>query len=167
MTRIQDPFGPPPLPAPARRRVTDEVPEDSAGRIADSALSAGLGVLGVAWVVLPPVLLLQAALDTWQLYGGPPSPSQVAASHRHLVLSCVLAVGLPLVGFVLARAGHTRLRRRRGAVRFFAATALLAAATTVGGVALDAASRSTPPPVPPRTYHCQELSGGGNECPGG
>ena len=49
MTRTQDPFGPPPLPAPARRRVTDDVPEDPAGRIADSALSAGLGVL--AWTL--------------------------------------------------------------------------------------------------------------------
>ena len=166
MSTTHDPYGPPPLPAPARRRVTDDVPDDPSGRAADSALSAGLAALGVAWVLFPPFLLLQSALDGWHLYGETPSPAEVAASHRHLLLSCVLAIGLPVVGLVLARVGHTRLRRRRGAVRFFAATAVLAVLTTVAGATLDAGTGSGRP-APPRTHHCQELSGGGNECPGG
>lgn len=167
MTATRDPFGPPPLPSPPRRQVTDDVPDDGPGRAADSALSAGLTALGAAWFVLPPLLLVQSALDRLQLYGEPPSPAQVAASHRHLVASCAVAVGLPLVGLVLARVGHTRLRRRRGSIRFFAATAVLATVTTAAGVTLDAGSGGTPPPPPARSHPCQEYSGGGNECPGG
>ncbi|MGY1857446.1 hypothetical protein [Modestobacter sp. SYSU DS0290] len=126
-----------------------------------------LGLLALAWVVVPTVLVLGIAWDAVSWAGSLPFAGNTtwheqAVAHERAVWATVVGAGVPLVGVVLG------LVWRRGAL--VAVSGIAAAAGLAGGFTLLrlVSPSEAPAPVPDnRPPVCQEHSGGDTRCPGG
>ena len=103
-----------------------------------SAWAYALPLLALAWLVITPGLIFGAVIASAPFYGEQPSAAEVQESRHLLMEAAVVAVGLPLVGYLLSR----RLQLRWVAVLFGVALgigclvmlfALGATATSGGG----------------------------------
>jgi hypothetical protein len=122
-----------------------------------------LPLLGAAWVVAVPALVLDAFGHSLAFFGESPTAAEVAATERLLEIAAAVAVGLPLLGLVVALA----LRSRGGSWTFVVLLVLGLAFTLLVGWNGHLRHRDDPPPPSPRTTTCQEHSGGDTRCPGG
>ena len=110
-------------------------PSDPPRRPGGAAVSALLGLAGLAWGVGTPVLWYAAAIAAAPFFGDQPTPAEQQASARLLLWALACGLAVPLAGLVLALATGRR-----------AAAALMAVALALslaGGVASGTLSRET------------------------
>ncbi|WP_139220408.1 hypothetical protein [Trujillonella endophytica] len=142
-------------PAPQGVRAPDDA--------ADGLLAALLlGLLWVAWVLVPVGLLLAGLGETLTFFGEAPTAAEKARARERYAWAAVVALVLPAIGLVVS----LRARRRVHAIAF--GCALTVAGVVALGVTL-AAGYADPDeaPQPERGVVCQERSGGDSDCPGG
>jgi hypothetical protein len=137
-----------PPPAPPRRR---------------SRARFLLPLLAAAWVVAVPVLALEAFGQSVAFFGESPTAAELAATERLLEIAAAVAVGLPLLGLVVALA----IRSRGGTWTFVVLLVLGLAFALIVGWNVHLRHRNDPPAPVPRVTTCQEHSGGDTRCPGG
>jgi hypothetical protein len=122
-----------------------------------------LPLLGAAWVVTVPALVLDAFGQSLAFFGESPTAAEMAATERLLEIAAAVAVGLPLLGLVVALA----LRSRSGTSAFVVLLVLGLAFALLVGWNVHLRHRNDPPPPSAPVTTCQEHSGGDTRCPGG
>lgn len=131
-----------------------------------TACSVAIPLLVVGAPVVTLILVWWAFGLTFHLAGGTPPTDAEQQRAGWLALAAAAAVGLPVLGFVLAVRAGTRPGMWTFAL--MGAVGLAVAAVLTVGVALPALRDATPSPQPSSTRSvCQEHSGGDNRCPGG
>lgn len=133
----------------------------------DVAYAVAIPVLAVASPVVALVLVWAAFGLVFHLAGGTlPTGSDQQLAGRLALVACAVAVGGPLLGFVLGVRAQSR-----GSIWTFVVmgtVGLAFAAVVAVGFGLPVLHAADPPPQPTSTRSvCQELSGGDNRCPGG
>lgn len=123
--------------------------------------------LGLAWLSAP-YWWWGSAVVAAPFFGRTPTPAEQAAAERYLGWALLCAFAAPALGLAVAAVA----RRWAAAGLFTVAIALSVAAGLILGLFTRDSLRElrdtyAPPPPATSTPHCAELSGGGNECPGG
>ena len=122
-----------------------------------------LPLLGAAWFVAVPALVLDGFGQSLTFFGESATAAELAATERLLETAAAVAVGLPLLGLALAFA----IRSRGGGWTFAVLLVLGLAVALLVGWNVHLRHRNDPPPPSPPITGCQEHSGGDTRCPGG
>ena len=113
----------------------------------------------MVWLLVTPLLLLQAVLWADPLFGAAPTEAGIRASHRSLIGAGLAGTLLPGLALALAvRAGMKGVAVTAGGV--------LGLSVLVLAFPLSSLAPSSPSPPAPQHEHCQEFSGSDNVCPG-
>ncbi len=142
----------------------DAASERGAPRPRRIEMAAALRVLlAVVWIAGPPWTLWQAVITSAGFFGEQPSQEELLASGRYLHLGAAIALGVPLLGLLLAMAVG-----ERGATWRWLAACVLGVLGAAFLLCLSLDYRPDPAPRPaPAPVHCQAYSGGDSNCPGG